>query len=79
MSRKITPINWKDFEKFLFKVGCEFHGQHSDSHRKYKKPGLVRPITVPVHTKELAPFFIQTNLKTLEISKEEYLKILDSL
>lgn len=32
---KITPINWKTFEKFLLFVGCEFKRQKGD-HRVYR-------------------------------------------
>ena len=49
MSR-LYPVHWKTFEKFLFKMGCEFVSQKG-SHRKYYKAGIARPIIVTVHGK----------------------------
>jgi len=78
-AKKIGPISWRKFEKFLLHIGCEFVSQDKTSHRKYRKPGLTRPVIVPVHTKELAPFYIQNNLKTLGIGRQEYLEIMSQL
>lgn len=75
-TKKITPIRWRKFEKFLFHVGCEFVEQARSSHRKYRKKGLLRPIIIPVHTKDIQPFLIQSNLKTLGITREQYLEII---
>lgn len=69
---KIQNINWKDFEKFLFRVGCEFKREKGD-HRIYWKKGLNRPIVIPRDV-SLPPFIILNNLKILNISREEYLK-----
>jgi predicted RNA binding protein YcfA (HicA-like mRNA interferase family) len=78
MSR-ITPIRWQDFEKFLIHIGCEFVSQERTSHRKYTRPGLLRPIIVPANTRELTAFIIQNNLRTLGISREDYLEIMSKL
>jgi len=73
----IRPIHWRRFEKFLLHIGCEFRGIKGD-HRKYRKPNLDRPIIIPM--KDNLPIdIITTNLKTLGIRREEYLKILESL
>jgi len=74
----IGKVTWKRFEKFLLEVGCEFKSQHS-SHRKYKKAGLLRPVIIPTNKKELPPFIISTNLRTLGISKEQFIKIIKKL
>jgi predicted RNA binding protein YcfA (HicA-like mRNA interferase family) len=71
---RITPISYKKFEKFLFKVGCEFVRQKGD-HRIYKKEGLARPIIIPA-VKEIPVFIILNNLRILGISREEYLEII---
>jgi predicted RNA binding protein YcfA (HicA-like mRNA interferase family) len=57
---KAGQVDWKRFEKFLLKIGCQFAGQEG-SHRKYKKPGLLRPIIVPC-VDDLPPFVIANNL-----------------
>jgi predicted RNA binding protein YcfA (HicA-like mRNA interferase family) len=71
---KLGKVSWQKFEKFLLKVGCEFIKQEGD-HRKYRRPGLLRPVIIP-RDKELPAFIIQNNLRTLGISKEEYQKIM---
>lgn len=74
---KAGRVGWRKFEKFLLKVGCEFKGQEG-SHRKYKKPGLPRPIIVPCED-ELPSFIILNNLRTLGIPKKVYLEMISRL
>jgi len=74
---RIQSIHWKEFEKFLFKIGCVFKRERGD-HRIYWKNGMKRPIVVPRDT-SLPAFIISNNLKSLNISREEYLKIIKKL
>lgn len=74
---KVGKVSWKRFEKFLFAVGCEFKGQEG-SHRKYRKQGLKRPIIIPCDA-ELPVFIILNNLRTLGISREEFVEIIKDL
>ncbi|MFH1178557.1 MAG: type II toxin-antitoxin system HicA family toxin [bacterium] len=76
MSR-VGKVNWKRFEKFLLAVGCEFKGQEG-SHRKYRKPDLLRPIIIPCDS-ELPQFIILNNLRTLGISQEQFAEIMKKL
>lgn len=71
---RIQSLHWKEFEKFLIKVGCEFKREKGD-HRIYWKSGIKRPIVIPRNT-SLPPFIILNNLRVLGISREEYLKII---
>ena len=74
---RIQSIHWKDFEKFLFNMGCEFKREKGD-HRVYWRKSLKRPIIIPRDT-SLPVFIILNNLKVLGISREKYLKTLESL
>jgi predicted RNA binding protein YcfA (HicA-like mRNA interferase family) len=74
---KVGRINWKRFERFLLAVGCEFRSQEG-SHRKYKKPRLLRPIIIP-RDDELPRFIISNNLRTLGISQEQFADIIKDL
>jgi hypothetical protein len=47
-------------------------------HRKYRKPGILRPLIIP-REKELPQFIILNNLRTLGISREEYLSKMGKL
>lgn len=70
---EFRPVSWKKFEKFLFKIGCEFKREKGD-HRIYWKKGLKRPVVIP-RDGELPVFVIHNNLRILGISKDEFLKI----
>ena len=74
---RIRSVHWKEFEKFLIHVGCEFAREKGD-HRIYWKKGVKRPIVIPRDT-SLPPFIILNNLRVLGISREEYLKFIDKL
>ena len=73
----LAPINWKEFEKFLLFVGCEYTRQKGD-HRIYWRTGLKRPVVLPTY-KNLPIFIIRNNLRILNISVEEYLEIMKKL
>jgi len=73
----VKALHWKEFEKFLLKVGCEFKREKGD-HRIYWKVGIKRPIVIPRDT-ALPPFIILNNLRVLGISREEYIKIIKNL
>jgi len=74
---KLTPVHWKTFEKFLLYVGCEFKRQKGD-HRIYWSPGLKRPVVVPTDT-QVPTFILRNNLRTLGMSPQQYLEILERL
>lgn len=73
----LAPIHWKEFEKFLFYVGCNFKRQSGD-HKIYWRVGLKRPIILPTY-KSIPIFIIRNNLRLLGISVEEYLQIVKKL
>ncbi len=76
MSR-LTPVDYKKFDRFLRHVGCVLVRQKGD-HRVYRKANLKRPIVIPA-IKDIPVFLILNNLRILGISKEEYLSILRNL
>ena len=74
---RIKTIHWKEFEKFLFSVGCQFKREKGD-HSVYWKEAIKRHVIVPRDT-SLPVFIILNNLKVLGMSREEYLKIISLL
>ena len=74
---RIRSIHWKEFEKFLLKIGCVFDREKGD-HRVYWRKGMKRPVVIPRDT-SLPAFIISNNLKVLGISREEYLRIINLL
>lgn len=75
--QRVAPISWQKFEKFLLSIGCNFERQKGD-HLIYSKKGLKRPVVIPKE-KELPIFIIRNNLRTLNFTTEEYLKILKNI
>jgi len=73
----ITPIKKKKFIRFLEFVGCQQVRTKGD-HIIFQKAGLERPVVI-VDDKEISPFIIRSNLRTLNISGEEYIEILKRL
>lgn len=74
---RLTPVDWKEFEKFLLYIGCKFKRQKGD-HRIYWRVGLNRPVVLPMY-KNLPIFVIRNNLRTLDMTVDEYLEILKKL
>ena len=74
---RIRPVPWKVFEKFLVEAGCVLNRREA-SHRVYWKEGMNRPIVL--QAKGAVPvFIILNNLRTLGVSREAYLEIIDAL
>jgi len=74
---RIKPIPRGLFEHFLQETGCTLKRTKGD-HLVYVRTGLPRPIILQAK-KEVQPFIIRSNLKTLGISSDEYLQILKRL
>jgi predicted RNA binding protein YcfA (HicA-like mRNA interferase family) len=74
---RVTPVDWRRFERFVASVGCRFVRINGD-HHIWEKPGVVRPVVVPRY-KSIPPYIIKTNLRTLGISTKEYLRLLEKL
>ena len=73
----INQISWKQFEKYLFSIGCNFKREKGD-HRVYWKDGLNRPLIVP-RERVLPVFIILNNLRVLGVSKEDFLTAFNKL
>ena len=71
----LRPIHYKKFEQFLLKVGCRLVRQEGD-HRAWDRHDLIRPVIVRAK-KDLPVFEIKSNLRTLRISTQEYLSLIE--
>ena len=72
---KFAPVDWKTLERIFLAAGFEFVRQEG-SHRSYFKPGIVRPVVIPVY-REVPVFIIRNNLKTAGVSRDEYFRLLE--
>ena len=73
----LTPVKWKEFERFLLFVGCVFKRQ-SGGHRIYTRGGLKRPLVIPAHG-TMPVFGIRNNIRLLGITTEQYFEILNKI
>lgn len=73
----LRPIHFTKFEKFLKAVGCHYVRQSGD-HRVWDRSDLMRPVIVRTK-KDLPVMEIKSNLRTLGISTQEYLNIVEDL
>lgn len=74
---RISPIKRKKFQKFLAFVGCKLKRTKGD-HLIYDRPDLERPVVITADS-EVPTMIIRSNLRTLNISPEEFLKMLKRL
>ncbi|KYC40447.1 hypothetical protein WA1_26335 [Scytonema hofmannii PCC 7110] len=74
---RITPISWQRLEKVFLAAGFTFARQEG-SHRCYIKPGISRPIVIPTYD-EIPVSIIKNNLKTAEISRDNYFQLLNQV
>ena len=73
----VAPTHYRTLEKFVKAVGCTFVRQTS-SHRVYWRQDQTRPIIIPTY-KAVPVFIVRNILRQLNISPDEYLRILNDL
>ena len=71
---RMAPVHWKVLEKVFLARDSNLPAQEG-SHRSYVKPGISRPIVIPTYD-EVPVAIIKNNLKTVGISREEFLALL---
>jgi predicted RNA binding protein YcfA (HicA-like mRNA interferase family) len=74
---RLAPIHWKRLEKVFFAVGFVFVRQEG-SYRSYSRVGTLRPIVIPTYG-EVPVAVIKSNLKTADLSRGEYFRLLESI
>jgi predicted RNA binding protein YcfA (HicA-like mRNA interferase family) len=73
---RLTPVHWRRLERVFLAIGFEFVRQQG-SHRSYARAGTLRPIVIPTYD-EVPVSVIKSNLKTADVSREEYFRLLDA-
>ena len=71
---KECGLNPEELLRFLELNGWQRHGQEG-SHVKMTKAGALRPIIVPVGTREVSQHVLRTNLATAQITVAEYRRL----
>ena len=73
---KLSPVSYRKLAKIFEAHGFVLDRQEGD-HLIYIKQGIKRPIVIPMY-RAVPIFIISNNLKTAEISRQEYFKSLKS-
>jgi predicted RNA binding protein YcfA (HicA-like mRNA interferase family) len=71
---KISPVHYRQLVKIFEKEGWRYI-RIKGSHLVFEKPGFLRPVIIPKY-RQVPVFVIKNNLRTANISKEKYLKLL---
>jgi predicted RNA binding protein YcfA (HicA-like mRNA interferase family) len=74
---KIAPIPSNRLRKVFEKAGFQCVRSEGD-HFVYTKPGISRPVVIP-DWPEVPVFIIKNNLRTANMSREEYFEILNKI
>ncbi len=74
---RLTPVHWRRLEKVFLSIGFVFVRQQG-SHRAYSRDGTPRPVVIPAYD-EVPVAGMKSNLKTAGLSREEYLRRLETL
>ncbi len=73
---RLAPIHWRRLEKVFFAAGFRFVRQEG-SHRSYFRSGTPRPVVIPTYD-EVPVSIIKSNLKTANLTRDEYFRLLES-
>lgn len=74
---RLTPQNYKKLVGVFEKLGFIFDRQEGD-HLVYVKSGIRRPIVIPMY-KDVPVFIILNNIRSAEITREQFLKLIKSI
>ncbi len=67
-----SNCTWKEVDKFLIDYGCIFVRQKG-SHRVYKKEGVIKLITLPIH-KTISSGVLLQIIRNLGVNKATFLQ-----
>ena len=73
---RLRPLPWRRIERVFLGAGFRFARQVG-SHRSYVKEGVLRPVVIPTYD-EVPVAIIRNNIKTAGMSREEFLRLLES-
>jgi len=74
---RLTPVSWKTLKKIFEKAGF-VENRTEGSHIVMVKDGISRPIIIPKYD-EIGLDIIKSNMRSADMSREEYFRYLNSL
>ena len=73
----LKNVSLRDCRRFLTKVGCQTK-RVTGGHEHWTRADLLRPITIQTHIDPVPERIMKQIIKTLEIDRDEFVKILNS-
>lgn len=77
-AQKLSNISISEFRQVLEFVGCKYI-KTEGGHEKWSRKDLRRPVIFQTHINPIPERIIKNNLRTLQISRTEFLKYLEKL
>ena len=77
MIAAVKPTDYQTQVKIFESAGCLYVRTHGD-HMIYHYPGALRPVVIPKY-REVPVFIIINNMKTIGMTVEKYLMILEKI
>jgi len=76
--KTLSNISIIEFRNVLKELGLQ-QVRVKGGHEAWSKPGMSRPVIFQTHINPLPEFIVKNNLRTLEITKQEFLSILERI
>jgi len=73
--RSLTNVTITEFRQTLKSMGLK-NIRTKGGHEAWMKEGMSRPVIFQTHVDPIPEFILKNNLRTLGISKQEFLKML---
>jgi predicted RNA binding protein YcfA (HicA-like mRNA interferase family) len=74
---RITPANWRTLVKVFEKFGCVYKRKEG-SHHVLTCPGAKRAVVIPEYD-EVDIEIIKNNMRTVNMTRDEYFKLLKKI
>lgn len=76
--KKLSNISISEFRRALTYLSLT-KDRTKGGHEAWKKEGLLRPVIFQTHVDPIPEFVIMNGLRNLNISKKEFLEVLDKI
>jgi len=76
--KKLSNVSISEFRSVLSELGLEMK-RKKGGHEAWMKDGMTRPVVFQTHVDPIPEMVIKSNLRTLGISKDEFLKLLEEV
>ena len=69
---KLSNVSISLFRNFLFDIGCK-RISIEGGHEKWHKDGCLRPVIIQTHIDPIPEFIVKNNLRSLGLTRNEFI------